>query len=52
MTEAQQHIQKHYLFQSAWTDFKVAQLKMAGFVGMHVPMNVPGAHVTRDVGDL
>lgn len=39
------HIQKY--FHPTWTE--VAQLKMAGFVGMHVPMNGPGAQITRDV---
>lgn len=40
-----EHIQKH--FHQGWTDF--ADLKMAGFVGMHVPMTDQGAQVTRDV---
>lgn len=40
-----EHIHKH--FHQGWTDF--ADLKMAGFVGMHVPMTDQGAQVTRDV---
>lgn len=40
-----EHIQKH--FHPAWTGF--ADLKMAGFVGMHVPTTGQGAQVTRDV---
>lgn len=41
------HLQKH--FHPNWT--KVTQLRMAGFVGMHVPMTGPQVRVTRDVRD-
>lgn len=42
------HLQKY--FHPTCTE--VTQLKMAGFVGMHVPLAGPGAQVTRDVRDF
>lgn len=37
------------LFHPTWTE--VTQFKLAGFVGMHVPMTGPHAQVSRDVRD-